>query len=170
MTRKWRIITWSVLVACFIVMLLIAFWPTPVDAEGGPGLREWLAWAHHYGLPRWFDYAFVESAANVVFFIPLGALITVELPRRLWWVGPATGAVFSMIIETVQIWMPDRVSSIADVIANTSGAILGSLAVVLVRRGVDRRSAVASAAAVGAASGAAADTSTTADYGRPRPR
>jgi glycopeptide antibiotics resistance protein len=133
-TRSWRILLGSMLAACLIVMMFIAFWPTPVDAPVHGGLMAWLDALHRAGVPTWFGYAFVESAANVLLFVPLGALIALELPRRFWWVAAVAAAVLSIVIETVQQFIPDRFASVADVIANTAGGLIGALLVWAVRR------------------------------------
>jgi glycopeptide antibiotics resistance protein len=83
---------------------------------------------------------FLQVAFNVVFFIPLGFLVT------YWWrrgVGTAAalGLGVSLLIETTQgsaLWgvypCPYRVAEVDDLITNTSGALIGALLGVLATR------------------------------------
>ncbi|CAH0260872.1 VanZ family protein [Plantibacter sp. VKM Ac-2885] len=133
MTRTPRIVIGILLLLCLCVMLGIAFWPTPVDADGRTTLLAILDRLQAAGAPTWFDYRFVESAANVVLFIPLGALLALELPLRLWWIAPLTTTLFSVAIELGQTLLPERVATIADVYANAAGGLLGATIVLVVR-------------------------------------
>ncbi len=112
-----------------LVLGLIAFWPVPVDQGSSVILMRWLGKLHRWGVPPWFDYGVVEVAANVILFIPLGALSARILGLRLWWGGVAAGFLVSVLIELSQLaFLPARFASIADVAANTFGAIIGALA------------------------------------------
>ncbi|WP_162239373.1 MULTISPECIES: VanZ family protein [unclassified Plantibacter] len=133
MTRTPRIIIGVLLLVCLCVMLGIAFWPTPVDAGGRDTLLALIDRLQAAGAPSWFDYRFVESAANVVLFIPLGALLALELPLKLWWIAPLTTTTFSVAIELGQTLLPARVATIADVYANAAGGLLGATIVLVVR-------------------------------------
>ena len=84
-------------------------------------------------MPAWIDYAFVESASNVLLFVPLGALVVWALGRRYWWAGGPAGLLLSCLIELAQsAFLPERYPALADVIANTGGAALGGLFTLLV--------------------------------------
>jgi glycopeptide antibiotics resistance protein len=69
----------------------------------------------------------IEVSLNVVMFVPLSLLGGVVLGRRgvAFWL--VTGAVASTVIEVVQLAIPGRVSSVQDVVANTSGAVIGAV-------------------------------------------
>jgi glycopeptide antibiotics resistance protein len=87
---------------------------------------------HRWGLPASFDYRVLELAANVILFLPLGALVARILGTRLWWGGVAVGFVVSFLMELAQLaFLPARFSSIVDVAANTFGAMVGALAALL---------------------------------------
>ena len=133
MTRTPRIVIGVLLLVCLCVMLGIAFWPTPVDVGGRDTLLALIDRLQAAGAPSWFDYRFVESAANVVLFIPLGALLALELPLKLWWIAPLTTTTFSVAIELGQTLLPARVATIADVYANAAGGLLGATIVLVVR-------------------------------------
>ena len=70
-----------------------------------------------------------DVALNVAIFVPIGWGL-----RRAGRSVPATSmlrvvvlaAAFSLIMETVQAWLPNRYSSLADILANTLGATIGA--------------------------------------------
>lgn len=138
MTRTPRIVIGVLLLLCLGVMLAIAFWPSPVDAGGRDTLLAIIDRLQAAGAPAWFDYRFVESAANVILFIPLGALLALELPLRFWWIAPLTTTSFSVAIELGQTLLPERVATIADVFANAAGGLVGATIVLVIRLLVDR--------------------------------
>ncbi|MGK9149426.1 VanZ family protein [Plantibacter flavus] len=133
MSRTPRIVIGALLVICLAIMMAIAFWPTPVDAAGRSTLLAIIDRLQEAGAPSWFGYAFVESAANVLLFIPLGALLALELPLRRWWLAPVVTTLLSAAIELGQTLLPERVATIADVYANAAGGLFGALVVLMVR-------------------------------------
>ncbi|HET8958363.1 MAG TPA: VanZ family protein [Microcella sp.] len=80
-------------------------------------------------------YAVLESAANVALFVPLGALVATPL-RRTRGVAivaaASVGASTSLAIEFAQRYIDGRYSTMADVAANSGGAILGGTVIVTV--------------------------------------
>ncbi|GEM_PF-2615016 len=69
----------------------------------------------------------LEFAANIVMFLPVGAVAWWW--RRSVWRNVLVGLAASVTIETVQgLFLPHRVADYRDLISNTSGAMLGSLA------------------------------------------
>ncbi|MGO4384961.1 VanZ family protein [Specibacter sp. RAF43] len=119
----------------FVALAAIVFWPSPVDRPIDGALMHVLSWLHGHGLPQWFiGYRKVEFAANIILFIPFGAILALRLPRGRRWGAVAAAAVLSGAIELAQAWLlPERVPAWSDIIANTSGALLGALGVALVR-------------------------------------
>ena len=75
-----------------------------------------------------------DWAANVLLFIPFGYLLMAALTsdRSLeiglfslpWWWSPAC-ALLSVSVEFAQLFVPERVSSLNDIVAETTGGILG---------------------------------------------
>lgn len=125
--------------AYVLVLGLIAFWPVPVDQGSSDLLMRSLRKLHRWGVPTWFDYGVVELASNVVLFLPLGALVALILGARLWWGGIAVGFAVSVLIELAQLaFLPERFPSVADVAANTFGAMVGALAALLLMAYKDR--------------------------------
>lgn len=112
----------------------ILLWPTRVDAPFDSGLFAALRALHDHGIPSFVDYAFVESGANVLMFVPLGFLLTAILSRRMSWLPTIIGSAASAAGELAQLlFLPNRVASIQDVAANTVGALIGTLLAVAVR-------------------------------------
>ena len=130
------------LLAYIVVVLVITLWPSPPDPGSIPLLLRVLDWAHGVGLPDAFDLVTLEVVANVVMFVPLGALLASSARVRRPWLAVALAAALSAAIETTQIALPDRVPTAADVVANTAGAAVGAAVVVGLhawRSGRDRR-------------------------------
>ncbi len=81
------------------------------------------------GIPLQTSYTVFEFVANIALFVPFGLLVAVAWPRlNAWWVILA-GFSTSVLIELVQLVVPERVSTISDVIANTLGTIIGCCAI-----------------------------------------
>jgi len=115
-------------------VLLVTLWPTTVDKGLDPYLEKVLQRLHGHGVPGFVDYNFVEFTANILFFVPLGFLGGIAFTRRLWWLAAVLGFLLSCAVELAQAtFLPGRVASINDVIANTTGAVLGALLAGLVR-------------------------------------
>lgn len=70
-------------------------------------------------------YGDVEFVANVALFAPFGLLGIWWLGPQRWWAVALAGAATTVSIETVQRWIPGRVSDPRDLVANTLGTVLG---------------------------------------------
>jgi VanZ family protein len=66
-----------------------------------------------------------EFLANIVLFFPVGFFLVAA--TRRWWVGMVAGVLLSAACEAAQDFLPNRVASVNDVLANTIGALAGSL-------------------------------------------
>jgi glycopeptide antibiotics resistance protein len=136
--RRWA---WLALALIVAVVGAITFWPTPVDRPFHSALDRILASLHGHGMPGWITYSFVESASNVVMFVPFGALIAILALPSLWWTSVVFGFLVSLIIEFGQsVLLPQRFASVADVAANTAGALLGGVLICTLRYTLRRRS------------------------------
>ncbi|WP_186467011.1 VanZ family protein [Arthrobacter sp. UKPF54-2] len=132
--RPHRVASWG-LTAYVAVLAAVALWPQPVDRPIGELLHRALRALHRRGIPDWVDYPLVESVSNVLLFVPLGALVAWIIGRSYWWVGAAAGLLTSCVIELAQLlFLPARVPTLADVLANTIGALLGALLVLPIMR------------------------------------
>ncbi|WIB00739.1 VanZ family protein [Curtobacterium sp. MCBA15_012] len=134
-------VAWTLAAGYAVVVVLVATAGSPVDGGIQPWLTRAIAAGHRLGAPPWLGYDAVEFTANVVFFAPFGFLAVLLLGARRWWVGMVGGFVVSVCIETVQaLFLPARFASVDDVLANTSGAVLGVLAGIVVLGRVRDRS------------------------------
>lgn len=116
-------------------ILVITFWPTAVDEPVSGDVTRVIGALHEAGAPREVDYNAVEFTANVLMFLPFGAAAAAALPPRRWWLAGVAGFGLSGVAELGQlVLLPGRVGSAYDVLANTAGAMLGSLLVALLRR------------------------------------
>lgn len=72
-----------------------------------------------------------DAVQNVIFFVPFGVLGVLAGPKRtlgrIVWVT-ILGAALSVLVETLQLFTLDRVTSMSDVATNTTGAFLGAIA------------------------------------------
>lgn len=128
---------WLGVVLTVIYMGIVAFmtlWPVHIDDNAAGGfLHDLIDKGHLKGwLPGWFTYNLVEWLSNVVMFMPGGFLLCLLLksPARFW--VPLAGMCTSVGIETIQLFMPERTSSLLDILANSLGAFGGWLLGILV--------------------------------------
>lgn len=108
--------------------------PAPGDPAGNPLLRELLRAVSAVPALGWVDYDVAEFSANVLLFVPMGVLFVLLLGAWRWWLAIAIGVVATLVIEFVQLFLPERVSDPRDLLANTLGTLLGVALVALVRR------------------------------------
>ena len=73
-----------------------------------------------------------DVAVNVAMFVPIGwglrraARRRGGAPRTRLLQAVILAAAFSLTMESLQAWLPNRYSSVVDVLANTLGAIIGA--------------------------------------------
>ncbi len=124
-----RTIAAGLLVLYGLGVAFVVFWPSPVDAGSRSDLLRLISQLHAHGLPRSIGYQQVEFAANVGMFMPLGILIGLVLGRRWWWLALVICAAASTSIELLQyLLLPHRFATYRDVVANTFGGSLGTVA------------------------------------------
>ena len=129
--RVWR---W-VLAGFLAALSLVGFWPSPVDQPVQVHIAVLLFLIHVLGVPSWIDYEFVEAAANVILFVPLGVLVALAFPRKLWWQIGAFGLLITGCMELGQLlFLHSRFPSPLDLATNTAGCLVGFLLVALVVR------------------------------------
>ena len=79
-----------------------------------------------HGFTDGIRFGHVEAAANVLFFVPLGALVPLWFKNRRWLTSWLACVGISLIVEVVQfVFLSNRVGSVRDVICNGLGAALG---------------------------------------------
>jgi glycopeptide antibiotics resistance protein len=109
-------------------VLLVTLWPTTVDNGLDPYIDRLLRKLWSKGVPTFVDYGFIEFSANIAFFVPIGFLLGLLFTVRFWWLAIVGGGLLSAAVETAQgLFLPGRVSSLQDVLANTTGAVIGCL-------------------------------------------
>ena len=109
-------------------------------------------WPEIFTLFAWPKYvAAFDVALNVAAYVPFGAMLAVSLRQRanldmrsithsvthnirIWLLTVATGAALSLAFELLQAFLPGRISSIVDILANAVGTGTGA-ALVLARPG-----------------------------------
>ena len=76
--------------------------------------------------PRWVRYDIVTNCAA---YLPFGFFVGLVARRRapsyLLAISIGVGAILSLTMETLQMFVPTRDASVADLLANTAGAALG---------------------------------------------
>lgn len=87
-----------------------------------------------FPVTAWMDLAVVEFGANVIMFVPFGVLFSLLLGRRRWWLVLISAFAATMLIETAQLFIPNRFSDPRDLLANTLGAAIGLVGTLVVRR------------------------------------
>ncbi|MCP2032207.1 hypothetical protein L1277_002306 [Okibacterium sp. HSC-33S16] len=125
--RHRRIAAWFLALGGLAV-LVIAFWPTPIDAGIADTLRAWLAQAQASGGPEFLRYGAVEFAANIALFVPVGFVLAVLLRPGLRWLSPVLCFLVSVGIEFGQVVLAaGRLGDVTDLVANTAGGLIGAL-------------------------------------------
>ncbi|MBG6057010.1 glycopeptide antibiotics resistance protein [Cryobacterium sp. MP_M3] len=136
--REW--LTSLALVASLTIVLLATMWPTPLDQGYSASIEKLLAVLQRHGLPGWFGYNKLEFSANVMMFVPLGFLLTMLLPVRVWWLALVVCPALSVSIELTQAsFLSARFATLSDVVANSIGAIVGAFFAVVLRAIVHAR-------------------------------
>lgn len=105
--------------------------PEPYDRRIDGFLFRALSALHRHGGPSWITYSFVEGAANVAMFLPVGMFLVLLLGRSRWWLAIALGVGLSALIETAQAFLPTRVSDVRDLLHNGLGALVGVVVVLI---------------------------------------
>ncbi|MCL2644955.1 MAG: VanZ family protein, partial [Betaproteobacteria bacterium] len=80
--------------------------------------------------PKYFEAG--EIVVNLIGYMPLGFILVCALPQSWAWkrqvaVAVLCAVLLSFCMETVQNFLPTRVSSNVDLAANSLGALLGAL-------------------------------------------
>ncbi|MFJ4174850.1 VanZ family protein [Microbacterium sp. NPDC089696] len=106
-------------------LALLTLTPTRVEERMPNLLDVVLSTAHRIGWD-WLDFTRLEILANVLVFVPVGIFAFVLMPRRLWPLAVLLGPAISVGIELAQrLALPHRAATVSDVIANSSGALVG---------------------------------------------
>lgn len=138
-----RVLCWLLFVVTLVVVGLIVLTPGPPAAAAQQSLGVAVSQGHADGsVPAAVTTGRIEWAANVVMFVPVAFFLAgaVRPSRRL--LAIPVGMLLSAAIEFAQFhWLPNRVASWYDVLANSTGAAVGVAVLVLVTRIGRRRPA-----------------------------
>ena len=121
------------------VVAWLTLGPQPFDESNDGWLWRMLRFFGRYDLTEWITYQRVEFTANVLMFIPVGTFFLLLFGRRLWFAAIAAGAALTVVIETVQRYLPNRVSDVSDIIANSTGAFIGVMLGLMLTMASSRR-------------------------------
>ena len=110
------------------------------------------------GPVRWVRY---DAIVNILAYVPLGFFVGL-MPRgaaggRRFAMAAVAGALLSLAMETMQMYLPMRYANVADLISNTMGAALGGFLAALFARSPHASHSLASARARWFLPGAAGD-------------
>lgn len=118
---------------CYLVVLgYLVFTPQPDDHRAFGWVRSTIDWVGAHGLPVTFPVA--EAVGNILLFVPFGLLLGALLGLRRWWLVWLVGSATSAAIETIQLAIPGRWSTLQDWILNTAGTGVGLVVLALVAR------------------------------------
>jgi VanZ family protein len=123
--RRSQIVGVVVLTFYLGVAATVVFWPGRIDGDSRWVYRI-LYDGYANGLPTWVGYDLVEFLANVLFAVPIGLSLAMILPRRSWWIAVLICCSVFAAVELGQMALPQRVPSLADVIANSIGGLVGA--------------------------------------------
>jgi glycopeptide antibiotics resistance protein len=122
------------------IVLLATMWPTPLDQGFESSITKLLDVLHRNGIPEWFGYNKLEFTANVLMFVPLGFLVSMLLPVRVWWLALIICPGISVGIELTQAAaLSARFATVSDVVSNSTGALIGALIAVALRAAIYQR-------------------------------
>lgn len=104
----------------------------PYGSDIASAVDRLIAWFAERPSTAWITYDRVEFGANVAMFVPLGIFAVLWFGVRGWWTAPLLGLLTSGMIEAVQLlFLPSRYPDVRDLVANTAGAVIGMLLMLL---------------------------------------
>jgi glycopeptide antibiotics resistance protein len=131
---------WTLVFGYGFIVLLATMWPTPLDLGYAASINRVLDVLHRNGVPEWFGYNKLEVSANVLMFVPLGFFVSMLLPVRVWWLALIICPGLSVAIELTQAYaLSARFATVSDVIANSTGALIGAVLAVVLRAAIYQR-------------------------------
>ncbi|MFJ3472678.1 VanZ family protein [Microbacterium maritypicum] len=139
-TRAWAL---ALGIPFLIGLAALTLTPSKVE-ESMPNLLDVILTTTHRLGWEWLDFTRLEIIANVLVFVPVGILAFLLLPRRIWFLAVLVGPLLSAMIEVAQrVALPHRAATVNDIVANSTGAIIGvavavAFTVLLARRSSQR--------------------------------
>jgi len=108
-------------------LVMLTLTPSRVEERMPNLLDRVLVALHDLGWSR-IGFNELEVLANILVFAPIGILAFLFIPRRLWLLSFLAGPAISAGTAGMQrVALPGRAATVADVIANSTGATIGVL-------------------------------------------
>ncbi|MFM9876227.1 MAG: VanZ family protein [Rhodoglobus sp.] len=83
---------------------------------------------------QWLTFSRLEFLANIAMFVPIGLFLVLLLGRSRWWLAILLAVALTFAIEAAQQFVVGRVSDPRDLLANSLGAIIGTVIALAVTR------------------------------------
>lgn len=123
--RLTRGIALALAIPFFAGLVLLTLTPERIEHKMPNLLDLVLSASHRLGWES-LDFTRLEIVANVLVFVPIGILAFILVPRRFWPLALVLGPALSLSIEAAQrLMLPTRAATLADVVANSGGALIG---------------------------------------------
>ncbi|MDN4641969.1 VanZ family protein [Agreia sp. PsM10] len=107
---------------------MIVFSPISIDHFVRFALDAFTDWTSEHPKIAWLDFRAIERVSNVIVFVPLGTFLSLIAGLRWFWTAIPILLLASAEVELIQgALLADRVSSPVDILANSIGAVLGTL-------------------------------------------
>lgn len=108
----------------------------PFEGWRAQGIDPWVFFWAPLPPPYWTGF---DVVTNVIGYAPLGFLLVLAMLRSGWHRGSVVvatvcGLALSLVMETLQIYLPRRVPSNLDLLLNLGGALLGALSAAALER------------------------------------
>jgi len=142
----WMFLRHPILSLVTFAYLALVGWLTLSPSTGRTGLLWDVAnFFSDHRATEWITFNMIEFAANVAMFVPIGLFFVLLLGRRQWWLAIVLGVVLTLGIEFAQQGIANRVSDPRDLVANSIGAVIGTLLALVLTAAKARRIRVAAA-------------------------
>lgn len=133
-------LVWLLAIGYGAFLAFVVLWPSPIDQPVAGLLNRAIAELHERGVPAFVDYEFIEFAANIALFVPVGLLFGLALPMSWWAAMLMLGPALSGVIELLQRELLEaRYATVSDVVANSIGATIGVFLMLALRAAVAQR-------------------------------
>lgn len=115
--------------ACLVAYTVLIVYASCYPFSGWQ-FQNLVAYTEH--IQQWPHYwSRFDASINVAAYIPLGILVSFSLhpilPRRWsWLLALFAGAALSLSMESIQYFIPSRVTSLLDLLTNTLGTLIGA--------------------------------------------
>lgn len=82
----------------------------------------------------WIPSSLLDFPRNILLFMPFGFALAALLyragksRREVWLLAGAAGLALTWLVESLQLFLPDRAPSVSDLVSNTLGAVAGAAA------------------------------------------